>query len=91
MEEMGLAQQSAGQEQQAGGAEEAQLQELVMQVIQMLQQGVSPEELLQKGVPEEIIQMAMQMLQQQGGQEQGQPQVPNSPQGQGLAQMSMQQ
>jgi hypothetical protein len=46
------------------GGNEAKMQELVEQVVQMLQQGTSPEELLQMGVPEEIIQYALQMLEQ---------------------------
>ena len=52
-----------------GGMDEAKMQELLQQVIQMLQQGTTPEELLQMGVPKEIIDYAIQMLQQQGGQQ----------------------
>jgi len=46
------------------GNNEAKMQELIEQVVQMLQQGTSPEELLQMGVPEEIIQYALEMLEQ---------------------------
>ena len=52
-----------------GGMNEAKMQELLQQVMQMLQQGTAPEELLQMGVPKEIIDYAIQMLQQQGGQQ----------------------
>ena len=57
---MGLAQQSA---------QAPQLN--VQMVIQMLKQGMKPEELIQKGVPEELVKAAMQMLMQeaQGGEE----------------------
>jgi len=77
----------------AGGMDEAKMQELLQQVMQMLQQGTSPEELLQMGVPKEIIDYAIQMLQQQGGE----PQAPAGaeqpvaeepqPQGGGLSRM----
>lgn len=40
-------------------------QQMVQQVVALLQQGISPEELAQQGVPVEVIQMAIQMLQQQ--------------------------
>ena len=53
-----------------GGMDEAKMQELLQQVMQMLQQGTTPEELLQMGVPKEIIDYAIQMLQQQGGVQQ---------------------
>lgn len=59
MEEMGLAGASAMQGQQGNQ------EEMVGQVIQALMQGMSPEELLQQGVPAEIIQMAIQMIKQQ--------------------------
>lgn len=58
MADMGLSQQASG------GGQEEQMKQLIMQVVQLLQQGRSPEELLQMGVPKEVIQYAMQMLQQ---------------------------
>lgn len=62
MEEQGLAGQSMGQPQLD--------MEMVKQVAQMLMQGMSPEELMQKGVPREVIEAAMQMIQQQQAQSQ---------------------
>jgi len=68
--EQGLAPTAAPQ---GGGlaqqGQEQGMQEAVEQVIAMLQQGKSPEELVQMGVPEELIQMAMQMLQQEQQQQ----------------------
>jgi hypothetical protein len=59
-----------------GGMDEAKMKELLMQVIQMLQQGHTPDELAQMGVPKEIIEYAVQMIQQGQGQEvQGQGQT----------------
>lgn len=58
MEEQGLAQQQAQQPQGMGKKE---LMELVLQVAKLLQQGISPQELVQKGVPEEVVRMAVQM------------------------------
>ena len=87
MEPQGLAQQGAQQGQPQQGMSQEQMMELVQQVAKLLMQGVSPEELLQKGVPQQVIEMAMQMIKQhQGaGQEQEQP-VPQGIQGeQGLA------
>lgn len=49
----------------------------VEQIIQMLMQGVDPEELVSQGIPMEMIQQAMQMLMNQ-----------NQPQQGGLAQMA---
>lgn len=54
MEEAGLAQQSAGMGQMG-----------VREVVQMLMQGMSPEELVKQGVPAELVQAAMQMLMKQ--------------------------
>ena len=80
MEEMGLAGASAMQGQQEGQ------EEIVEQVIQALMQGMSPEELLQQGVPAEIIQMAIQMIKQQ--MQASQSPTPAAEQG-GLAAASM--
>jgi len=57
-----------------------QMKQLLVKVIQLLQQGVTPEELLQKGVPKEVIEMAIQYIRQhQGGGDndgdEGQPQL----------------
>jgi hypothetical protein len=48
MEEMGLAEQSAG--------------DMLAQVVDMLRQGATAEQLLQMGVPMEVIRMAMQEM-----------------------------
>jgi hypothetical protein len=48
MEEMGLAEQSAG--------------DMLAQVVDMLRQGATAEQLLQMGVPMEMIKMAMQEM-----------------------------
>ena len=74
-EEQGLAQQGA----------QAQQQQMLDQVVQMLMQGMSPEELQAQGVPAQLIQMAMQIVEQQQGQIQPQGQVPE-----GLAGMTQQ-
>ena len=65
----GLAQQ--GQQGRQGSG-----QQVVEEIMMLLQQGVTPEELMQKGVPQEIIEAAMAMLQQMAAQQQ---------QGEGLA------
>lgn len=57
MNEQGLAQQQA----QAGQIDPV----MVQRVAEALMQGMSPEELLQQGVPPEVIQAAMQMVQAQ--------------------------
>lgn len=60
MDGQGLAQQSQGQQQQ----------QMVMQVVQALMQGISPEELQAQGVPAELIQMAMQIVEQEMAKQQ---------------------
>ena len=42
-----------------------ELEEMVMQVAQLIMQGASPQELLQMGVPQNVIDMAMQLMQSQ--------------------------
>ena len=56
----------------------------VQDLVNMLKQGITPEELLQQGVPEAMINQALMMLQQEMQQGQIQPQAP---QGGGLADM----
>lgn len=91
MDEQGLAAQGQPQGQQGPST-----QEIVQKVAELLAQGVTPEQLLAKGVPQEIIDMAMQLLQQQQGQNQqqvdpsqGQPQMPMQPSDGGLASRGM--
>jgi len=40
-------------------------QQMMSQVVEALRQGISPEELVQRGVPQELIQAAVQILQQE--------------------------
>lgn len=68
-EQIGLAAQGQMQGQQGPTAEQ-----MVQKVAELLAQGVTPEQLLSKGVPQEIIDMAMQLLQQQQS-----PQMPVQP------------
>lgn len=59
--EQGLAQQQVPQG-----------QEMIAKVVELLMQGMTPEELVQKGVPPEIVQQAIAMIQQQQVQQQPQ-------------------
>ncbi len=61
MMNQGLAAQSVDQAQGAQPSQD-QILELVSQIAELLKQGVSPKELLDKGVPENLIDMALQML-----------------------------
>ena len=63
----GLAQQMAGPQQGMG---QGAGQPTIEQVMQMLAQGASPEELVQMGVPPEMIQAAIEALMGQQGQQQ---------------------
>jgi hypothetical protein len=75
MEEQGLAQQAAAQG--AGGM--GQQMPTVEEIAALLAQGITPEELMAAGVPQQLIEQAMGMLQQmsqqgptqQAGMEQG--------------------
>jgi hypothetical protein len=73
----GLAQQMAGPQQGMG-------QPTIEQVMQMLAQGASPEELVQMGVPPEMVQAAIEALMGQGQQQQ------MAPEQEGLAGMHVQ-
>jgi len=84
--EQGLAQQSAD------GGQQQQVQQAVMQIAQLLKQGVSPEELMAKGVPEKLIDMAMKMVgMQDQDNDMDEGRVNGSVQDQGLAQMTARQ
>ena len=63
-EQMGLAAQGGMQEQQGPTKEQ-----LVMKVAELLAQGVTPEQLNAQGVPMDVIEMAMRLLQSQQGQQ----------------------
>lgn len=69
MNEDGLAMQGMAPQQPQGGIS----QELLEQVIALLQQGITPEELMQQGVPPEVIAAAIDILMQEQGGDQPQP------------------
>ena len=48
----------------------------IKEVVMMLMQGMSPDELIAQGVPQELVAAAMEMLNQQMQAEQQQPQAP---------------
>lgn len=56
----------------------------IQQIIQLLLQGVPPEELISRGIPEEVVKQAMSIAQQQQQQQQSAPE-------QGLAGQQQQQ
>ena len=68
-EVMGLAgqgmQEQALQEQALPQRDE--MDQMIVQVAQLLMQGATPQELLQMGVPQNVIDMAMQLVQSQQG------------------------
>lgn len=52
------------------GLAQSSVMQMLEQVVAMLMQGVSPQELLQQGVPQEILEIAIEIVQQeQGGDE----------------------
>ena len=63
-EMMGLAGQ--GMQEQALPQQD-EMEQMVVQVAQLIMQGATPQELLQMGVPQNIIDMAMQLVQSQQG------------------------
>ena len=63
-ETMGLAGQ--GMQEQAL-PQQNEMEQMVVQVAQLIMQGATPQELLQMGVPQNIIDMAMQLVQSQQG------------------------
>lgn len=69
----GLAEQSAGMGQGAMQPKGPSTAMGVEEVAQLLMQGVEPEELLEQGIPAEVIQQAIQMLMQQAQQQSAQP------------------
>jgi len=78
-EDLGLAQEAAAQ---GSGVSSAPV--TVQEVMQYLMQGITPEQLVQAGVPVELIEQAIAMLQQQmaaqggGGQMPGTEPVPSA-------------
>jgi hypothetical protein len=45
--------------------EQSQAQQLLMQVVELLKGGMNPDELLKMGVPQELLDQAMSMVQQE--------------------------
>jgi len=43
----------------------------IAEIIQLLQQGIDPKVLIEKGVPQELVQAAMEQMQMQDRQPQG--------------------
>lgn len=64
MDEQGLAAQGQMQGQQGPTTEQ-----IVQKVAELLSQGVTPEQLNAQGVPMDVIEMAMRLLQSQQGQQ----------------------
>lgn len=89
--EQGLAQSMAGAPAQAP-QQQAGLP-TVEEIIELLMQGVDPEELVQQGIPPELIMQAIEIIEQQMAAEEGgqqiQPQPAQAPAPQGLAQSMM--
>ena len=81
MEELGLAAQ-AGQGQRQDAAMQA-----ISQIVELLMQGVTVEELLRQGVPQELVMQAVEMMKAQQAQQQQMAPVPQDP---GLAQRMVQ-
>ena len=85
--EQGLAQSMASNAPQQSGMP------TVEQVAELLLSGVDPEELVQKGIPPELIMQAIDLIEQQMAAEQGgqpmQPEPAQAPAPQGLAQSMM--
>ena len=67
-----MGQAQAGQ----GQAPQQSQQGSIEQVIELLMKGATPEELLQMGVPEEMIKQAIELVQQHQAQQQAQGSVP---------------
>jgi len=75
-----MMQQQQGAPQEQGGGEDAQMQQIIEAVVNMLEEGMQPQEIMQKlveaGLPQEMAQQVIQHVmedQQGGGQEQQMP------------------
>lgn len=69
---MGLAGQGVQGQQEQVMQEQAlpqrdEMEQMIVQVAQMIMQGATPQELLQMGVPQNVIDMALQLVQSQQG------------------------
>ena len=64
----------------------ANRQPSIQEVVQMIKQGIEPEELVEQGIPEELVQAAVQVVMQEMGQAGGmQAQTTPAAQPEGLA------
>ncbi len=52
------------------GLAQSSVMQMLEQVVAMLMQGMSPQELLQQGVPQEILEIAIEIVQQEQGGDQ---------------------
>ena len=82
MEEQGLAAQ-AGQEQDAAMM-------AISQIMELLMQGVTPQALIEQGVPQELVMKAIEIVKAQQGQQQADAQAMAPQQDPGLAQRMIQ-
>lgn len=66
---MGLARQGVQEQalQEQALPQRDEMEQMIAQVAQMIMQGATPQELLQMGVPQNVIDMAMQLVQSQQG------------------------
>ena len=71
---------------QVGQGQDAAMQ-AISQIVELLMQGVTPEELLRQGVPQELVMQAVEMMKAQQAQQQ---QMAPAPQDPGLAQRMVQ-
>ena len=83
MEEQGLAAQSQA-------VQEAQMQQAVQQIVELLMQGVKPEELIQQGIPQELVMKAIEIVKAQQSQQQADAAAMAPQQDPGLAQRMIQ-
>lgn len=76
--DIGLAEASASAPEGAP-ASGSDAEMLVQEVVRLLREGATPEELISMGVPREIIAVAMEMMQTGGGAQQEQMAPPQEP------------
>lgn len=66
---MGLAGQGVQEQamQEPALPQRDEMEQMIVQVAQLIKQGATPQELLQMGVPQNVIDMAMQLVQSRQG------------------------
>ena len=72
------------------GQEQNQAMMAIQQIVELLMQGVKPEELIQQGVPQELVMKAIEIVKAQQGQQQADAQAMAPQQDSGLAQRMIQ-